>query len=472
MDIPQHQLTADQLRELAELLGRWLPGRRWFAGKGRELTDTRICAVSELPGQASVLNVIFGVQLDGQQWQTYQVPLSLYPAPHPEVPAIGQLMTGEWAHDALTDPTAVRALLVPSGAEATVDPDLTHQLDTTGAHPIPMLQAVTDPAPYLDLALRPLSGEQSNTSVVLGDTTLVKFFRQLIPGINPDVEVHAALAVARCPHVGQTLGWVNAGWRDPEEGLWVTGHTAMVQQFLSPSVEGRDLALSRVTAGESFADEAHELGRATGSVHQDLRQLLPAHVLSEQEVSDLADRLHWRLDQFVAVVPDLEEIAPALHARISAVLELERPVEVQRVHGDLHLQQVLRAEDGWKLLDFEGEPGTTMAARTNPDHALRDVAGMLRSFAYVAAQGGAERPPREVSAWLADCEQAFLAGYAQARPGDAETGGTPTPRDAEADRVILTAYLVDKAAYEAAYEARNRPDWLHIPMAALYHLAD
>jgi maltokinase len=468
----EHQLTSDQLRDLAELLGQWLPGRRWFSGKGREVTDTRICDVTELPGSTSVLSVILGVQLDGQHWQTYQVPLSLYGAPQAELPVVGQLMDGQWAHDALADPTAVRTLLIPAQGEATVDPDLTHQLVAGSSHPVPQLQAVSDPEAYLDLPLRPMGVEQSNTSVILGKTTLVKFFRQLMPGVNPDVEVHAALAVARCPHVGQTLGWVNAGWRNPQDGAWFTGHTAMVQKLIVPAVEGRELALSRLAAGESFADEAYELGRATGAVHQDMRQSLPGHVLSEQEVSDLVDRLHWRLDQCVAAVPDLEEIAPALHARIDAVLELKQPLEVQRVHGDLHLQQVLRGDDGWKLLDFEGEPGSTMAARTTPDHALRDVAGMLRSFAYAAAQGGAEKTPSEVAAWLADCEQAFLAGYAQAQAGDPQAGGATTPHDEYTDRVVLDAYLVDKAAYEAAYEQRNRPDWLPIPMAALKQLAD
>ena len=101
------------------------------------------------------------------------------------------------------------------------------------------------------------------------------------------------------------LGWVNAGWRDPRDGHWITGHTAMVQQLLVPAVEGRDLALERLAAGESFAEEALELGRATGVVHRDLRRVLPTHVLSEPEVAELVDRLRWRLDQAAAVVEDL-----------------------------------------------------------------------------------------------------------------------------------------------------------------------
>ncbi len=467
MGNPHHELTSDQHRDLTELMARWLPGRRWFAGKGRTITEIRISEVATLPGQVEVLNVIIGVHLDGHEWQTYQVPMSLYPEPHPELTPIGQVASGQWAYDALTDPKAIAALLSVAEGQAHVDPDLTHQLDSTsGDHPTPTLQALAEVDSLIALPARPLGVEQSNTSVVLGDVALVKFFRLLVPGVNPDIEVHAALSVARCPNIGQILGWVNAGWRNPEDGLWVTGHVAMVQQLITPPIEGRDLALERVRAGASFAEEARDLGRATGVVHRDLRQVLPTHILDEQEVSELVDRLHWRLDQAVAVVEDLEPLAPALHDRINALLGLGHPIEVQRVHGDLHLAQVMHAHDGWKLLDFEGEPGSSMAARIAPDHALRDVAGMLRSFAYAAAQAGADRTPREVAAWLQECDDAFLAGYAEAGIGEAGD------HDAHAGLVILTAYLVDKAAYEAVYEQRNRPDWLPIPMTALVALAD
>ena len=153
----------------------------------------------------------------------------------------------------------------------------------------------------------------------------------------------------------------------------------MVQELLSPAVEGRDLALARVAAGESFADDALALGRATAAVHADLRRVMPTHVLSGAEVEELADRLTWRLEQAAAVVEDIGPLLPALRERIDGLRTLEHAIEVQRVHGDLHLQQVMRAADGWKLLDFEGEPGSSVAARVAPDHAMRDVAGIRSS---------------------------------------------------------------------------------------------
>jgi maltokinase len=461
-----YEPTPDQRRDLTRLLTGWLPEQRWFAGKGHRISAVTLCEAFTLPGPVAVAHLVVGVQLDDEHWQAYQVPVSFYADPHPGLAPIGQLSGGVWAHDALRDPAALPALLTASGTTAQVDPAATHRLDAaSGRHPAPRLQAVVDPTRYQDLPARPLGVEQSNTSLVLGDVALVKFFRQLTPGVNPDVEVHAALGVAQCPHIGRCLGWVNAGWREPADGRWVTGHSAMVQQLLAPAVEGWELAAQRLAAGESFADEALALGRATSEVHRDLRRVLPTHVLAPAEVAALVDRLHWRLDQAVAVVEDLAPLAPALHVRVDGLLSLGHPLEVQRVHGDLHLQQVMRAEDGWKLLDFEGEPGSPIAERTAPDHPLRDVAGMLRSFAYVAAQAGSHLDPDAVAQWRTDCEVAFLAGYAGATSADAGQEGV------RAERPILSAYLVDKAAYEAVYERRNRPDWLHIPMGALRTLA-
>lgn len=458
MAVPVRELSTAQQEEIAHLLAEWLPYQRWYAGKGHALTQVRLTQVGILRGGDALAHLAVGVQLDGGDWQTYQVPVSLRADPMPGVSPIGRLSSGDWTCDALTDPDAMTALLDDVAAAPIVDPARTHGVDPAhGGYSVPQLQPFVEPASYRGAPARPMIVEQSNTSILLGDVALVKVFRQLIPGINPDVEVHAALGSVGCRHVARCLGWVNGGWREPASGRWVSGHLAMVQQLLSPSVDGWGLARRRIAAGASFADDAHALGVATGEVHLDLRRALPTRTLSATE---LGDRLHGRLDQACAAVPELAPMSRPLHERIRALGHLGRPITVQRVHGDYHLGQVLRAADGWKLLDFEGEPGAPMADRVVPDHPLRDVAGMLRSFAYAAAQGGAGLDPAAVGRWRADCERAFFAGYAGTGAAD------PT-----ADAVILAAYLVDKAAYEAVYEKRNRPDWLTIPMEALAELA-
>ena len=172
-------ITPDQRRDVADLLTAWLPSQRWFAGKGRAITAVRLAEVTTAAADVAVAHVVVGVQLDGDLWQVYQVPMSLYVDRQPGLTAIGQLGTGDWVHDALTDPAAVPALLPPSGTHAQVDPERTHRLDlAAGAHPAPALQTVVDPDTYRDLPVRPRGAEQSNTSLILGDIALVKFFRR------------------------------------------------------------------------------------------------------------------------------------------------------------------------------------------------------------------------------------------------------------------------------------------------------
>lgn len=154
-----------------------------------------------------------------------------------------------------------------------------------------------------------------------------------------------------------------------------------------------------------------------------------------------------------------------------AALPAERWPLLQRIHGDYHLGQVLRAPSGtWAVIDFEGEPLRPLSERVLPDLALRDVAGMLRSFDYA---GGSARvagaDPEQVRVWVEEAQTAFLAGYADS-PGRQEapaTGG-----EIGLDDPLLRALLLDKALYEAVYEARNRPDWLSIPLSAIDHLLD
>ena len=165
---------------------------------------------------------------------------------------------------------------------------------------------------------------------------------------------------------------------------------------------------------------------------------------------------------------DVEGVYAGLRPLLDAVRRVETPVSAQRVHGDLHLGQTLRTVRGWKLIDFEGEPAKSLEERRRPDSPWRDVAGMLRSFDYAAegslrdridAVGDSEHvAAQEAREWARHNVNAFLAGYDEVCVEDL-------------DETLLTAYAVDKAVYEAVYEARNRPTWLPIPLAALERLA-
>ena len=427
--------------DLLSVVAQWLPHRRWFAGKGHRLSDMRVASRTGVCEGGE--HVVFAVEIDGRTWQVYQIPVFVDPEAGPGL--IGEV-DGRYVHDGLAREEFVTALVAAEGG-AVLNPA------GTGSHPAPQWRR----GPVGDGPCRILNVEQSNTSVVLGDGVLVKFFRLLSPGINPDIEVHAGLVEVGCTDVGELLGWLNGGWTDPASGQEVFGHLAMIQEFFPGSIDGWDLARERVGAGMGFAQESFALGATTARVHHDLAAAFGTVPVEDAALRAMSRRLHARLSAAGEVVDAVHELEPALHRHLDRVAELPT-LTLQRVHGDFHLGQALSTPHGWKILDFEGEPGGELDARRVLDHPMRDVAGMLRSYAYAAWQGGGNSDA--AIAWGADCRAAFLSGYA--------ASGDIDPADHE---VLLTAYTIDKAAYEAVYEQRNRPDWIEIPLTALRVIA-
>ena len=219
--------------------------------------------------------------------------------------------------------------------------------------------------------------------------------------------------------------------------------------------------ISPQQAGGDFAGEAYRLGVATAEVHADLAAEFGTGELAPQALADLAAQMTARLEQACAEVPELRKHEEKLRAYYATMAQVGRPVPVQRVHGDYHLGQVLRTPTGWVVLDFEGEPAVPLEQRRAPAPALRDVAGMLRSFDYVARHQLMGRPDAEelgptAGEWVQRSQEAFCDGYASA-------GGM----DPQANEVVLRALMLDKAVYEVVYEARHRPAWLPIPLDSI-----
>jgi maltokinase len=462
MSAPDMPDPPDRL-ELTGYLGR----QRWFAGKGRAWQVARTATVGELAPGVRIDTVT--VTYDDGGTETYQLPLSEYPTPqeHLAHAYVGEETGADGSrrhvYDALQDKDATVHWF-----EGVADGRAVGNL---AFHRDPTITELPPGGPSIVVG-----AEQSNTSVIFGDTVIVKVFRKVSPGINPDIEVHAALAAAGSTHIAAPLGWLEGSWTDAT-GDRVTASLAMAQTFLKDATDGWEIALTSVRdlyaeadlhadeVGGDFAGEAQRLGAATAEVHTALAATLPTGRLEGKDLDDLVDGMRARLERTAAEVAELTPYAEALRTAFDDLAALDAPVEVQRVHGDFHLGQVMRTLDGWKLLDFEGEPARPLAERRGLESPVKDVAGMLRSFDYAARHLLADHPldqQREYRAteWAERNRDAFCDGYARAGGADPRT-----------QPVLLRAFETDKAVYEVLYEARNRPSWLQIPMAAIRRLA-
>lgn len=446
------------LPSLGPLLHEWLPRQRWFAGKGRAITAFSLVSATEIlpvensagrtagtgPGLLHLLVRVHQPTMPAQPpIDCYQLLLGVRSTlPTRLAPAlIGHVTDGPLAglsvYDGLHDPRLAATLL--------------ERLRTPGG--LGTLRFGRGPAPIPDgLAPRVLDTEQSNSSLVYGNAYILKIFRRVFPGTNPDLELPLALSREGCGRVPAPVAWFETA---------VPEHLTLgvLQPFLRGAEDGWQLALSALATGRDFGPEARALGRATAEVHTALAAALPTPALRRAQTAEPAAGMVQRLEAAAHAVPELVPYVPGLRAAFDAVTALGHRGHgwaAQRVHGDLHLGQTLRGTDGfWSLIDFEGEPARPLPERRSPQPPVRDIAGMLRSFDYAA------RSHRPWDAdWAARCRSAYCDGYAEAAGID--------PRS---EPELLRAHETDKAVYEVLYEARHRPDWLPVPMAAIHRLA-
>ncbi|MFG3202990.1 maltokinase [Streptomyces sp. NPDC048192] len=446
--------TTPLLASLDPLLREWLPRQRWFAGKGRPVTGFTPVAVTELlppDGRLGLYHLLLRVHqpsvlgAETHPGDCYQLLIGVREALPPRLaPAlIGHVedgpLSGRTVYEALYDPRPAEVLLEALRTQARVGG----------------LRFERDPRQEIreGLVARLMTAEQSNSSVVYGDTFILKVLRRVEPGINPDLELPLALAREGCPRVPAPTAWLHAEI-DAESYV-----LAVLQPFVGGAGDGWELALRELAKGEDFAAEARALGRATAEVHTALARALPTVTLGHVQMEALVDGMTERLQAAVQAVPALRPFEAGLRSAYRALGDLAAEGHTwtaQRVHGDLHLGQCLRSPSGeWSLIDFEGEPARPPAERRMPQPPVRDIAGMLRSFDYAAHS---VNPP--AADWAHACRAAYCCGYA-------EVAG----RDPRTDAVLLRAFETDKAVYEVVYEARHRPDWLPVPLSAIRRLA-
>jgi maltokinase len=465
--------ATDLLTNIAAALAAMLPEQRWFAGKDRPVHAVIPVRATDLAGaDPRLVHAVVEVDQGEQPREHYQLLLGVRSdlpenLGHAWVAACG----GHAVYQAEHDPelTAVLLELMAQGAE------------------VHGLRFAAEPGVTLDTEQRsrPVGAEQSNTSLVYGQTYILKLFRKLALGRSPDLELHRALASVGCTHIatpqGSIEGSLDAGGgsdtviygmlteflRNAADG-WAMA-TASVRDLVAASLltEGTASRVEHVDpadAGGDFASEAYRLGQAVATVHADLATALESFPAPVGYLDMVAEGMQRRLDAALEQVPELRPYSDALRAVFDEVRGLDSPVPLQRIHGDLHLGQVLRSVTGWVLIDFEGEPMVPLATRVAPASVLRDVAGMLRSFDYAAnhlSLGDAdhEHHAAVTLAWATRNQEAFCDGYAQVAPDPRKQG------------VLLRAFELDKAVYEVRYEHSNRPPWLPIPLAAIKRLA-
>ncbi|MFJ1744899.1 maltokinase [Streptomyces sp. NPDC088116] len=452
---------------LAPILHDWLPHQRWFAGKGRPVTGFVPVTVTELlpsdAGDPGLLHLLVRVEQRGAAGPPPSIPPSAPSAPAPAddcyqlllgvrdalPPHLAPALVGHATQGPLAGRTVYEGLHDPRLAEL-----LLERLRTPGA--LGTLRFDRADSVPSGLAGRLLDAEQSNSSLVYGDEYILKILRRVFPGPHPDLELPLALAAEGCGRVPAPVGWFEA---DDPSGSGDSLTLGVLQPYLRGSQDGWQLALAALADDREFTTEARALGRATAEVHIALAAALPTVTLGRRQTGQLAAGMAERLDAVARAVPALAPYAPGLRGAFDALAGLDeagRGRPAQRVHGDLHLGQALRTPDGsWSVIDFEGEPARPLAERRRPQPPVRDVAGMLRSFDYAARSHEPWRPD-----WATRCRAAYCEGYAA-------VSGT----DPRAEPELLRAYETDKAVYEVLYEARQRPDWLPVPMAAIRRLA-
>ena len=457
--------NADAFEELARVLSDWVPNPRWFGGKARDfaalqLHDAVLLVAPEEPDP--VLVVIVDVAYGDGHTERYQVPLA---AGEQDADGYAGNVGGVHLVDATFLPAAARVLSAMTHRPVERK---TARGETIFGRPLDDLDVgLTQP--------RRLSAEQSNTSIVLGDELIFKLFRRLEAGENPDVEVTRALTEA---------GFVNAprqrgafGVRHADGSVTALG---VLSDFVKGGREGWALAtaeVGRIVAGEqpdpALAQRFADLGTAVADMHGALARTLGSREAAPDDLAGWVAGMHQQAEHVLGTArrraPDAAaavlDLRDDILERIDRLSEEKATGPLTRIHGDLHLGQVLLdTADRWQLLDFEGEPAKSLEERRALAAPLRDVAGMLRSFDYAAASGSGgdlSAVPAPAAEWRDSTRRAFLDAYLD----EAAKHDVLPHRDAV--EAQLDAFELDKAVYELGYELANRPDWIPIPVGGI-----
>ena len=314
--------------------------------------------------------------------------------------------------------------------------------------------------------------EQSNTSIVIDESLILKVFRRLEAGINPELELLRFLTERGFPNIARLAGWYGYGGRQ------MTVTLGTLQEFVPSASDGWALALDAAVSGdEAFIDSLRRLGEVTGKMHAVLGSEPSDSTFAPEQTSveslgllmaTVDEEIESIFNELPEDVPELEPIrgrGEEVRERLRLLTNLGGTGRVIRHHGDFHLGQTLWSEDDWVILDFEGDPARSLPERRRKRSPLRDVAGMLRSFAYVYSAAPFLRDGEPADDWEERAREEFLIGYRDTIDQSLVPFGTSMDK-------LLRVFELEKAVYELRYELNNRPDWVRIPVAGIVRMLE
>jgi predicted trehalose synthase len=445
-----------------ERLHEWVLEQRWFASKAREVAQLNVLdAVTLREESPRLVLALVEARFQTGTHELYQVPLGLRPASERWTERAIADVDGWTVYDALGDGAHGRELLHRIRGSAEVAAEHGN---------IRFRWAESAAAGYGGtVEVRPVGVEQSNSSVVFGDELILKVFRRLEPGVNPELELLRFLSEREFEHIAPLAGWYEYA------GRLVDATLGTLQEYLDGAQDGWGLCLGDL---EGFVPRARDLGTVTGRLHSCLgSETADPDFAPEEPSTENLSLLTATVDEeiermFVDLDPDDPALGPLagrgldVRERLQALSHIGTGGRLIRTHGDYHLGQTMLTDRGWVILDFEGEPARPLPERRRKRSPLRDVAGMLRSFAYAASAAEQQHGTPAQSGWEQRVREAFLEGYFET------VDSFLLPPGQEAVARLLSVFELEKAVYELRYELNNRPDWVGIPVAGIKRLLD
>ena len=444
-----------------EALAQWLEQQRWYASKSRHVSAVEIDERAQLADQPPLLLAVIQARFASGSHELYQLPLAFIGLDEADSAPTVQVTREAAVIDAVADPEYGRELLRQLDSES--------QVQTEDG--VFRFHRVEGPLPA-EAPVRPVGVEQSNSSIVFGEQTVLKVFRKLEPGINPELEVLQFLTAQGFPHIAPLQGFYDY------EGRSFSATLGVAQRFLPEAVGGWELALDQVvTDPADLLNELGGLGRITAELHNALASDNGDPAFSPEEPSSeslslLTATIDEDIERIFVRLPDDERVEPIagrgqdVRERIAARSQIGLGGRAIRTHGDFHLGQTLHTQHDWVIIDFEGEPARPLFERRQKRSPLRDIASMLRSFAYVASASQIMRGRAAPGQFEERARQTFLEHYL------ATVDQALLPAGEAAIRNLLSIFELEKAIYELQYELDNRPEWLPIPVAGILRLLE